>query len=99
MHLFQKLNINDYSLLLGVHYFNDKKEPKDIISTSPNIHSIIKKSFNFGRKLGRTSISYSTSELRRPPFPFYESHDGGIVSSDGKCIYFIGIIDTLTLFG
>lgn len=35
----------------------------------------------------------------RPPIPFYESHDGGILSADGKVIYFIGIIDTLTFFG
>jgi hypothetical protein len=35
----------------------------------------------------------------RPPIPFNETHDGGILSSDGKCLYFIGIIDTLTLFG
>jgi 1-phosphatidylinositol-4-phosphate 5-kinase len=37
--------------------------------------------------------------MMRPPVPFYEAHDGGIVSSDGKCVYFIGIIDTLTYFG
>jgi len=35
----------------------------------------------------------------RPPIPFYETHDGGILSSDGKCIYYLGIIDTLTMFG
>ena len=28
MRMFQKLNINDYSLLLGIHYLNDKKESK-----------------------------------------------------------------------
>ena len=42
---------------------------------------------------------YSSSKLMRPPIPFYEAHDGGIVSSDGKKVYFIGIIDTLTFFG
>ena len=44
-------------------------------------------------------MTYSTQKLLRPPVPFYEAHDGGIVSTDGKCVYFIGIIDTLTYFG
>lgn len=30
---------------------------------------------------------------------FFESIDGGMLSEDGKKIYFIGIIDTLTYFG
>jgi hypothetical protein len=44
-------------------------------------------------------VLYNTQEILRPPIPFYESHDGGILSADGKYIYFIGIIDTLTNFG
>lgn len=35
----------------------------------------------------------------RPTIPFYEAHDGGILSRDKKCIYFLGIIDTLTVYG
>lgn len=44
-------------------------------------------------------VTYNSQKLLRPPIPFYEAHDGGIVSSDGKYVYFIGIIDTLTFFG
>lgn len=31
--------------------------------------------------------------------PFYEAHQGGILSSDGSKIYFFGIIDIMTKFG
>ena len=51
------------------------------------------------KESGKMGVTYSSSKLMRPPIPFYEAHDGGIVSSDGKCVYFIGIIDTLTFFG
>lgn len=36
---------------------------------------------------------------RRPTLPFFEAQDGGILSSDYKYLYFVGIIDTLTLYG
>jgi hypothetical protein len=39
------------------------------------------------------------NEQERPTNPFYEVHEGGILSKDKKCIYFLGIIDTLTVFG
>ena len=101
------MNINDYSLLLGIHKLGDKSEAKQIKKVSPNINQIIKNSFKFksdkvigGGSLGqRVSVQYNTQEILRPPIPFYESHDGGILSSDGKYLYFIGIIDTLTYFG
>jgi hypothetical protein len=104
------MNINDYSLLLGVHKLGDSNEAKQITKVSPNIHQIIKKSFKFkdtGLKPTPNAatghrpslVHYNTQEILRPPIPFYESHDGGILSADGKYIYFIGIIDTLTNFG
>jgi hypothetical protein len=31
--------------------------------------------------------------------PFYEKHRGGVLSSDGKKIYFFGIIDIFTQYG
>ena len=80
----------------------DNDEAKDIVATSPNIHQVIKNSFVFKqqtKQVERDSIVYSSSKLMRPPLPFFECHDGGILSADGKCVYFIGIIDTLTFFG
>ena len=38
-------------------------------------------------------------EKNRPPKAFFEAQDGGIVSTDGTQIYFMGIIDILTNFG
>ena len=56
-------NINDYSLLLGIHYLkNDLEIPID------------------------------------EGVPLYERNLGGILSEDKKMIYFIGIIDILTVF-
>lgn len=49
--------------------------------------------------MGHSNSLYNTQDIMRPPIPFYETHDGGILSSDGKCIYYLGIIDTLTMFG
>ena len=99
--LFQRCNINDYSLLMGVHYL-DEGEAEHIMRSSPNIHKIIKNSFKFkgGQSLVQKQFDlYKSTELLRPPIPFYECHDGGILSEDGKCLYFLGIIDTLTNFG
>ena len=35
--LFQRLNINDYSLLLGIHYFCPQEDPNDLLETFMNI--------------------------------------------------------------
>jgi hypothetical protein len=45
--LFQRLNINDYSLLLGIHRFQDKSEADHIKRVSPNISHFINNSFMF----------------------------------------------------
>jgi len=48
-----------------------------------------------------TSYFEPTHNDRRikPRLPFFEAHDGGLLSKDKDCIYFIGIIDILTFFG
>lgn len=38
-------------------------------------------------------------ERKRPVKAFFESQEGGLVSSDGSCIYYMGIIDILTVYG
>lgn len=45
--MFQRLNINDYSLLLGIHRFSDKSEVDHIKRVSPNITQFINNSFKF----------------------------------------------------
>lgn len=44
----------------------------------------------------------STTQIQDRPRPskaFFESQQGGLVSADGKHLYFMGIIDTLTGYG
>jgi hypothetical protein len=45
------------------------------------------------------SDSLLLHEQPRPEKAFFESQHGGLVSADGKYLYFMGIIDTLTGFG
>lgn len=45
--MFQKLHINDYSLLLGIHKISDKSEAQHIMKVSPDINRIIRNSFKF----------------------------------------------------
>ncbi len=42
-------------------------------------------------------ISPNVSNRKRPPF--YQTFDGGLLSDDGKEIYYLGIIDTLIEYG
>jgi len=63
--MLRDLKINDYSLLVGIHFVQRKTE--------------IRKCEGF--------------------VPFAERDDGGMLSQDGKFLYFIGIIDILTKYG
>lgn len=91
-------NINDYSLLIGIHndeFFNrgtnngaDKSLLFDFLkmnTTNPNILSPLEKN------------KKSEDVVMRKPF--YESNNGGMISRDGKKIYFFGIIDIFTQYG
>lgn len=77
-------NINDYSLLIGVHDSesnNGKKsnvKDKIILETKTVFESENEK---FGRQ------------------PFFEVHHGGLLSKDSKKTFFIGIIDLFTEYG
>ena len=50
---------------------------------------------NFVRNVFKESFS---DDLKRPLMPFYEVHDGGIITRDKKAIIFVGIIGTLTVY-
>jgi len=65
----EKLGLIDYSLLLGIHYVDKHKGPKDSRDVPINGSNI------------------------------FTSHHGGILSANGKEVYFIGIIDYLTVYG
>jgi hypothetical protein len=45
----------------------------------------------------RDGISNSGESIAR--HPFFESHKGGLLGSDGKKVYFLGVIDIFTQYG
>lgn len=78
VHFLSSHNINDYSLLLGIHKLHSKIEAANY---------------------KETTLKYLHDTLVDPKArhkPFFEIHEGGLVSEDNNKIFFIGIIDILT---
>jgi len=95
--LFKLLEINDYSLLLGIHNLEDSEEGAALLEK----HEEGRWSFQekVGQVLHKDYGDFLVLDKDRFDFAFFESIDGGVLSRDKKKIYFIGIIDTLTYFG
>ena len=91
-----KIGVNDYSLLLGIHYINREKKTNsqkgdDIQKekTGDNEDSFIKES----------SLSDKSCDSRQEKLKtLVDFEDGGIISETGNEVYYIGIIDILTKF-
>ena len=90
-----KIQANDYSLLLGIHYIN--KEKKNFHYSSSNILNI---KTNIEDSLYReSSLSGKSCDSRKEKLKaLIDFEDGGIISETGNEIYFVGIIDILTKF-
>lgn len=92
-------NINDYSLLIGVH------NPDCYNGNSNSKLNLMEQLGNFDNKsnhirIGNSrNINVDMNGDRDHRKPFYEKHRGGVLSSDGKKIYFFGIIDIFTQYG
>ena len=92
-----KIGVNDYSLLLGIHYIN--RDKKSTVNLSNNeIHK--EKTGDYDNTLIKeSSLSdkscYSRNEKLKTLCDF---EDGGIISETGNEIYFVGIIDILTKY-
>lgn len=89
-------NIIDYSLLVGIH--NRSEHPSTFMSRRES----------FGDEIG-TPVGDDASPLNTlnaldiqstsnlgDQFRFYQSYDGGLLSSDKQHIYFFGVIDIFT---
>ena len=93
--LFKVLEINDYSLLLGIHNLEGGEQDgqelyrrhKDEIEDQ--LEQVL--DYDYGNILILDNERFDKT--------FFESVDGGILSRDKKRIYFVGIIDTLTYYG
>ena len=91
-----KIQANDYSLLLGIHYIN--KEKKNLIKNSSN--NLIRNKTNDDSFLKDSSLSDKSCDSRQEKLKaLIDFEDGGIISETGNEVYFVGIIDILTKFG
>lgn len=54
---------------------------------------------NQGNMKNLSSNTLLLHERPRPQKAFFEQQQGGLLSADGKHLYFMGIIDTLTGYG
>ncbi len=90
-----KIQANDYSLLLGIHYINKEKKNKkfsstNIIHNKTNIEDSI---------LKESSLSDKSCDSRQEKLKaLIDFEDGGIISETGNEVYFVGIIDILTKY-
>ena len=91
-----KIGVNDYSLLLGIHYINREKK-----SNQQNNNDIAKEKTgdNEDTFLKESSLSDRSCDSRQEKLKaLLDFEDGGIISETGNEVYFIGIIDILTKY-
>lgn len=94
-------NINDYSLLVGIHSKDEKNKRSEVEELNPNFngkdnHENPSDPEDSIRRMNSNSQMGMKGENRMPPYMDYP--DGGILSEDGKETYYMGIIDILTEF-
>ena len=92
-----KIGVNDYSLLLGIHYINRDKK-----TNSQQTTEILKEKTaadNEDTFLRESSLSDKSCDSRNEKLKtICDFEDGGIISETGNEVYFVGIIDILTKF-
>ena len=102
---FAKMGIIDYSMMIGVHDKELHKPPqKPKLTVDAVIHSQetseAEDENQYGNGYGTASDIGQRNDSFIPNYykKFYEQTDGGLISIDGKRIYYIGIIDIFTEF-
>ena len=92
-----KIEANDYSLLLGIHYINKEKKTNQNLSSTNIIHN---KTNIEDSILKESTLSDKSCDSRQEKLKaLIDFEDGGIISETGNEVYFVGIIDILTKFG
>eukprot|EP00330_Aristerostoma_sp_ATCC50986_P005541 CAMPEP_0114588084 /NCGR_PEP_ID=MMETSP0125-20121206/10882_1 /TAXON_ID=485358 ORGANISM="Aristerostoma sp., Strain ATCC 50986" /NCGR_SAMPLE_ID=MMETSP0125 /ASSEMBLY_ACC=CAM_ASM_000245 /LENGTH=218 /DNA_ID=CAMNT_0001784317 /DNA_START=2018 /DNA_END=2674 /DNA_ORIENTATION=- len=89
------INVNDYSLLVGIHMINPHEEEIDESPKESKGNGSPRKK-SLANQLGLHTLSTSLQDQAEP---FYRRYKGGMLSKDKKKIYVLGIIDILTYFG
>ena len=93
-----KIEANDYSLLLGIHYINkEKKSNNNQLNVTNNVQNKTNIEDSF---LKESTLSDKSCDSRQEKLKaLIDFEDGGIISETGNEVYFVGIIDILTKFG
>ena len=102
----EEIGSNDYSLLLGIHNYQNKPRISSPLPFQKS-HTVNFKNPGFGydrknsaiRKCSldkNSEMSYEEMKIRKLFNDIYDFEDGGIMSSTGDKVYYIGIIDILT---
>ena len=111
MQFFQRMNINDYSVLLGIHQLqNPQLEAQAIRNATESREVLFKEGILNAVEIDelQSVISDETEqtdeqpllhEKARPSQAFFEAQEGGMLSECGNFLYFMGIIDILTNYG
>ena len=87
-----KIGVNDYSLLLGIHYINREKKGNEEVSNDNHKE-------NFDSFLKESNLSDKSCDSRQEKLKtLIDFEDGGIISETGNEVYYVGIIDILTYF-
>ena len=100
-------NVNDYSLLFGIHYnqkldsnLNNSKnniiENNDLFSEK-TYNDDISSNYSCGKESVSTHNSSADNRMKIIK-ELFDFNDGGILSENGKEIYYFGMIDILTEF-
>ena len=91
-----KIGVNDYSLLLGIHYIN--RDKKSLVQQTTNLQKE-KTVENEDSFIKESSLSDKSCDSRNEKLKtLIDFEDGGIISETGNEVYYVGIIDILTKF-
>ena len=91
-----KIGVNDYSLLLGIHYINREKKLDPSLANEGTKEKIADFDDSI---LKESSLSDRSCDSRNEKLKtLLDFEDGGIISETGNEVYYIGIIDILTKF-
>ena len=102
----EEIGSNDYSLLLGIHNYQNKPRISSPLPFQKS-HTVSVKNpfFGYDRKNSalrkcsmdkNSEMSYEEMKIRKLYNDIYDFEDGGIMSCTGDKVYYIGIIDILT---
>jgi hypothetical protein len=89
--------INDYSLLIGVHNDDFYNNGNSLVTEKNLLYDFLRINSPNLYYLSPIDKNKKSDFVERKPF--FENNNGGLLSRDGKKIYFLGVIDIFTQFG